>query len=269
MIGCEAYIAASKLISGPDVQSKLQCAVDIIEKALKLRTLRAKPSCDACMHASCDCEINNCITSRPIMNLTASQEVIEVPIDNFSKIIGCYDESIFSSYCTKTGKIFLVKENWCFSHLIHEALHSRSVFSKEYPPITHLRFISEGLTELLVGLVLMKRIPKCYNIWHMNRCFASDYISYVKPWYYLTFKIDFSPIVSLYFDVKEKNPYEKIGKILQKQLDKKIGQVFHNYKKYGKLLLANFRDELGVIFPRDFAQFLSLSPTIFELDHLK
>ena len=258
---CKAYTAASKLISGPNVQSKLQSTVDVIEKALHLKTVRAKV-----LH---DCEIKDFVTSRPIMSMKASEEVIEVPIDEFSNVIGYYDESIVSSYCTRTGRIFLVKGKWCFSNLIHEALHSRSVFSKEYPPPTNLKFISEGLTELLVGLVLMEKIPSCYEIWHANKCFSSDYIPFIKPWYYLTFKMDFNPIISLFFDTKEKKPYDKLGRTLQKQLDRKIQNVFRNYKAYGKLLFANFLDELGVIFPIDFAQFQSLSPTIFELDHLK
>jgi len=121
----------------------------------------------------------------------------------------------------------------------------------------------------LVGLLLIEKIPNCYKIWHSDRCFSSDYVTFVKPWYYLTFRIDFNPIISLYFNSKEKKPYEKIGKILQEQLDGNIADLFRNYRTYGKLLFGSFLDELGAIFPGDFAQFMGLSPTVFELEHLK
>lgn len=261
MSDCEVYVKASKLISGSDVQSKLQSVINIIEEALELKTSRAKPAQD--------CEIQDFVTLRPIMNLKASEDVVEIPLDKLSKIVGYYDETICSSYCSKTGKIFLVAGKWCFSHLIHEALHSRSVFSQERFCEKSTRFVTEGLTELLVGLTLMEKIPDCYRVWCTNSCFSSDYITFVKPWYYLTFKTDFVQLISLYFDIDQQNPFQKMGKILQNKVDKTIQYIFAKYQTYGTLFFAKFLDELGAIFPKDFAEFQSLSPIRFELDHLK
>jgi len=234
----------------------------LIEEGLNVRTTRAVPLQK--------CLIKDKITSRTIMELKPSEEIIEVSIDRFSKIIGFVEENIAGSYCTKTGRIFMIKKEWCFSNLIHEALHSRSSFSKMSPPPSNLQFVYDGLTELLTGVVLSRKIPDCYRKWQiLNSCFLEPYLAFVKPWYYLTFKIDVSPIKSLYFNTKVKRPYEELGRLLEQLLESKFQNVFSNYRSDDYSISDRFNDQLAKIFPKDFAEFQMTPLTRIELDHFK
>ena len=259
---CESYIEASKFFSNhTDCQSSLLEVVEFIEEAINTKTSRAK--------SLCDCEIEDKITSTPMMKLEASQEIVEISFDKFTRIIGRYEEGIVGSYHPKTGRIFLIKGKWCFSNLVHEALHSRSAFSKIDPPPTNLEFVSDGITELLVGLVLKRKMSTCYEKWQIvDSCFLSPYAKFVKPWYYLTLKVDFRPIISLYFDVGEQNPLERLGKLLRDLLSGKFENIFLNYDPDEKGLFNRFKDQLGRAFPIDFASFQD-SQKRMELDHLE
>ena len=202
---CRAYAEASKLFSDCTCcQSSLLETVRFIEEAIDVKTSRAKPLCD--------CEVEDRITSTPMMKLKASQEIVEVSCTKFTRIIGYYEERIAGSYHPKTGRIFLIEGEWCFSNLIHETLHSRSSLSQRDPPPKNLLFVSEGLTELLVGLILKRNISPCYEKWQIvNSCFLSPYAKFVKPWLFLTYKVDLEPIISLYFNAREQNPLEQLG----------------------------------------------------------
>jgi hypothetical protein len=254
---CEAYTEASKVIQLPS-RSCPQALVESIEKAFCVKTSR--------VNSPCDCEIKDRATLKTVAKLDTSEEIIELSLDVFSRIAG-YNEGVVSSYHPKSGRIFLIKGKWCFSNLIHEILHSRSTFSKETPP-SNLEFISEGLTELLVGLVLKKTVPCCYEKWRtMDSCFLNPYEKFVKPWYYLASKADFAPIISLYFDVTEKRPIEKLGKLLEKAHDSKLEELLLNYDPHNMTLFQNFTDRLGTIYSPDFAEFQGTSLTRIDLDY--
>lgn len=258
---CDVYIEASKFFSNPkDCESCHREAVEFIEEAINVKTSRVK--------SLKDCGIMDKRTSTLIMELRASQEVVELPFDELTKIIGYRKEGVVGSYHPKTGRIFLIEEEWCFSNLIHETLHSRSAFSKKDLAQSNLLFVSDGLTEFLVGLVLKRKISSCYKKWQIvNDCFLSPYEKWVKPWYYLTSKADFKPIISLYFDVKEQNPLEKLGKVLQELISGEFENIFLNYNPTERMLFDRFKDQLGKVYGKDFADFQD-SQTKFLLDHL-
>lgn len=243
------------------IQSKLDALVKAINEGLNVKTSRAK--------SSSDCVIYDPICAEPLITLKASEDAKEVTIDQFSKILGRFEEGISGSYCPKTGKIFLIKSEWCYCNLIHEALHSRSTFSKTYPPPKNLEFVYEGITELLVGLVLKRRLPECYRIWQLvDSCFLEPYAKFVKPWMFLTFKTDFDPIIILYFNLQEKDPYVKLGKLLQEFCDASFENVFLDYNPWDYSIFDRFLDELGELFPMDFAEFQRSPLVRVNLDHL-
>ena len=258
---CKTYSEASKLFSDPkNCQSCLTEVVKLIEESTHVKTNRAK-----CL---CDCVIPNVITSEPILELEESQEIIEIPYSVFMKIVRNFDYGIVGSYHPRTGRIFLLEDEWCFSNLVHETLHSRSAFSKIEVPPKNLEFVYDGLTELLVGLVLRRKIPCCYSMWQfVNSCFLSPYEKYVRTWYYLTLKVDFKRIMSLYFNMKEDYPIQKLGELLQDLLDKEFENIFLGYDPKKRGLFDRFKDQLGKNFPMDFASFQN-SQRRFKLDHL-
>lgn len=80
------------------------------------------------------------------------------------------------------------KNSWCRKTLIHETLHSVSLYSRiwdRFPNVIRLhRTLIEGITECLVGYILLHRHPDCYQGWKTNqldRCSIS-YRDNVKLW---------------------------------------------------------------------------------------
>jgi len=62
--------------------------------------------------------------------------------------------------------------SWCRNVLIHETLHSVSLYSRiwnTFPGIiARHRALIEGINECLTGYVLFKRRPACYGVWKLN-----------------------------------------------------------------------------------------------------
>jgi hypothetical protein len=62
--------------------------------------------------------------------------------------------------------------SWCRNILIHETLHSVSIYSRIWnkPPgiIPKHRMLAEGLTECLTGYIILKKHPECYEIYKAN-----------------------------------------------------------------------------------------------------
>lgn len=91
-------------------------------------------------------------------------------------------------YLYEPAVILLNEPIWCRKTLIHETLHSASLYSRIFsifPDITRNHYqLIEGITECLVGYVLLDRHPDCYKNWktnQMDRCSIS-YINRVKLW---------------------------------------------------------------------------------------
>jgi len=63
--------------------------------------------------------------------------------------------------------------SWCRNVLLHETLHSVSLYSRiwnAFPDIiARHRPLIEGITECLTGYVLLKKRPECYDTWKLNR----------------------------------------------------------------------------------------------------
>jgi hypothetical protein len=190
-----------------------------------------------------------------LLKMDTTEEIRVVPSYIFPKVIEDYEEGICGSYSVENKRIILNEGQWCFSTLIHETLHSRSVFSKQiYSP--NLQFVYEGITELLVGLTLKEKLPECYKQWQtIDNCFHNAYDTFVKPWYFLMHKIDFSPIIQLYFNLNDSHPLKQLGKILEKACNNGFAKLFGNYSPEKNKFFDDFRDVLGKAFPIEFATF--------------
>lgn len=80
------------------------------------------------------------------------------------------------------------KNSWCKKTLLHETLHSVSLYSRiwdRFPNLMRLhKPIIEGITECLTGYILLHEHPHCYRKWKsnkMDRCKIS-YQPNVKLW---------------------------------------------------------------------------------------
>jgi len=74
-------------------------------------------------------------------------------------------------YNPQTNKILLKSENWCRKTLIHESLHSVSIFShpRNLDEFEITQLFAEGLTEFMTGLLLWRKYRDCYELWRLGR----------------------------------------------------------------------------------------------------
>lgn len=107
--------------------------------------------------------------------------------------------------------VILLHENddnnnsWCRKTLIHETLHSVSLYSRisaTFPEITiRHRSLLEGINEFFTGYVLFKRHPDCFVNWKSNqvsRCSVS-YRGSVKLFSSLCQVVGIIPLADFYF----------------------------------------------------------------------
>jgi hypothetical protein len=210
---CNKYSSTRKIFSHPvDCTTDVAIALFLIEDTVGIKTIRAKTLKEY--------DIPDRLNARLFTRVSEHIEVILVSADDFKRIRGTQyvDHTVFSWYDTENGRIFLVNDLWCYSHLIHEVLHSRSSFSRdEFSQRKNLRFIYEGLTEFLVGVVLKSKLTDCYNDWrivsHRNPCLSSRYLEFIRPWQFLSWKLTFKEIIDVYFNVSLCNPFESLDQV--------------------------------------------------------
>ncbi len=94
---------------------------------------------------------------------------------------------------------------WCRNTLIHEVLHSTSIYSRVWcdPPdlVEKHEPLNEGITEFLTGYVLLKKYPDCYVIWKAStqgRCTIA-YREKTKLFCSLAQLVGVTPIADFYF----------------------------------------------------------------------
>lgn len=110
--------------------------------------------------------------------------------------------------------------SWCKKTLIHEIIHSVSLYSRiwnVYPRIVpkHRKLI-EGIAECLTGYVLLKRHPFCFGGWKSNnlaRCSIS-YQEDVRLWCSLSQCIGISSIANFYLS-QENSIFEPWNQLIQ------------------------------------------------------
>jgi len=104
-------------------------------------------------------------------------------------------------YVSALGKVFLRQGRWCRKTLIHESLHSLSVFNVR-TDLHPFRFLREGITEFLAGFILFKRYNECYNAWRQKtypECRIADYERYVRLWCAFCNFVNIKAVAGIYF----------------------------------------------------------------------
>jgi hypothetical protein len=122
-----------------------------------------------------------------------SESMWNLNFPNFRHVRGAYVSAL--------GKIFLRQGKWCRKTLIHEALHSLSVFNVR-TDLNRLLFLREGITEFLTGYVMFRRYTECYDAWRKKlylECRIADYERYVRLWCAFCNFINIKPVAEIYF----------------------------------------------------------------------
>ena len=107
--------------------------------------------------------------------------------------------------------------SWCRTALIHETLHSTSLYSRIFENpigiIPNHKFLNEGITECLTGYVLLKRRPDCYATWKLSmlgQCGVA-YKQQTKLFCSLAQIIGITPLAKFYLSLEKEfnSPWSK------------------------------------------------------------
>jgi len=134
------------------------------------------------------------------IDLPASVRICEVTEPMWSLNFSGYPH-VRALYVPTLGKIFLHQGRWCRKTLIHEALHSLSVFNVR-TDLNSFLFLREGLTEFLTGYILFKRYTGCYDAWRQKTypdCRIAGYERNVRLWCAFCNFVSIKPVSRMYF----------------------------------------------------------------------
>jgi len=115
-----------------------------------------------------------------------------------------FGSGLRGNYDPNSGRIFLREGAWCRHCLIHETLHSVSIFAANIRVGDQYPFLREGLTEFMTGYVLWQQHPHCYESWkertYPDWCALSqDYGNMARIWYTFCRFIDLEKVKKLFF----------------------------------------------------------------------
>ena len=205
-----------------------------------------------------DSEIKCSFTGDLIKRSPSEEGFLEILGSDWVRVFA-YDRSAidaFAIYLPSDGKIYLRKDEWCFSNFLHETLHSRSIFSKKDGPYRNLKFVYEGITELLTGWILKLEYNECFSEWsRIETCFLKTYERWIKMWNYFSWRIGIQGILDIYFDCNLTDP---LISIIELAVEKgfEIQNIFSPYEPYANLE-SRFTNELSRVFGSDFDEYMS------------
>lgn len=130
---------------------------------------------------------------------------------------GCYNYALAVTLLHENGDN---RNSWCRKTLIHEVLHSVSLYSRiwnRFPNIIRFhKFFREGITETLTGYILFKRHRDCYEGWksgQLERCLIS-YRPNVRIWCSFCQCVGINDLAEFYLSSQE-NPTDAWNQLVQ------------------------------------------------------
>lgn len=112
------------------------------------------------------------------------------------------------------------RNSWCRKTMIHETLHSVSLYSRiwdRFPNILRLhKFFREGITECLAGYILFKRHRDCYEGYKSNQLYrcSISYRQHVRLWCSFCQCVGIRDIAEFYLSSQE-NPADAWNQLVQ------------------------------------------------------
>jgi len=221
--------------------------VATIDNALKRETVRINPVLD---HDICCCYTQEILRKSP-----STESVLEISQNDWVKTFGRSRMRDPAVYLPSDGKIYLQTYEWCLCNFTHETLHSRSILSKKNGPYVNLKFVCEGITELLTVWFLQIESKECFASWsNIETCFLKSYQTWVKMWNYFSSKIGIEGLIDLYFDCNCADPLHALINLAIKK-GHKIHNVFSPYDSNTDLE-SKFWTELSDSFGTDFDEYM-------------
>ena len=100
-----------------------------------------------------------------------------------------------------SGKIFLVKDNWCLKSLIHDTLHCTAINAKR-PDLSGYQIMFEGLTEFYTGYTMFRQYPDCYQAWKERTheiCSIGESVDFVQVLGAICHFVSINVLAMIYF----------------------------------------------------------------------
>lgn len=161
-------------------------------------------------------------------------------------------------YFSKGNKILLNDEKWCKKTLIHESLHSVSIFN--YPSNSAFFKMTlpfaEGLTEFLTGLLLWRTHNDCYENWRHRRFKELCGLSYPRDtriFFSFCGCVNLQCLIDLYFGTYTNifpNAWTDFTEAIRQNTGNNFNDVLDQGRKIG--LINAFRIECERQFKRKF-----------------
>lgn len=126
----------------------------------------------------------------------------------WAQVFGSLDQR--GRYYPKGNKIILQNGSWCKKTLIHETLHSLSIFNLEQnlDEFDRTKIFAEGLTEFVTGLFLHRKHMECYESWKLGKFPQWCNLSYpreTRTFYALCGFVHVQRLLDFYFGIQENN----------------------------------------------------------------
>lgn len=238
-----------------DIEGILDYLVGVIDKSAQRNTTR--------VNEILECEVRSCHTGELVLKTSSTERIIELTRSDWRNVFGQNRLGVVALYLPRDGKIYLHKDEWCLCNILHEILHSRSVFSKKNGPHINLKFVYEGITELLTGWILRSHFKECFESWSKTTtCFLKLYERWVKIWNYFSSKVGIEKIADIYFDTHHKEPLKNILQLAIKK-GYNMKNVFTPYNPNINLE-SRFTNELSNAFGTDFDEYLASDLTFLN-----
>lgn len=174
---------------------------------------------------------------------------------------GCYNYPIAAILLHENGDN---KNSWCRETLIHETLHSVSLYSRiwdGFPNIMRLRrFFREGITECLTGYLLLKRHKECYEEWKTNKLYRCtiSYEQHVRTWCSFCQCVGIKDLAKFYLSTQE-GPVEAWQQLVESIHAKSSKKFNYQLNPNSAFREPQFRQICINSFPDFKATYLSLS----------
>jgi len=156
------------------------------------------------------------------------------------------------------NKILLQNRSWCKKTLIHETLHSLSIFNlqRNWDEFAKTKIFAEGLTEFVTGLFLYRKHIECYESWRLNKFPQWCNLSYpreTKTFYAFCGFVHVQRLLDFYFGIQETDlvhAWSKFIAAIRQETRSEFKDVYG--KGIGIELFTAFRNECEKQFGKKF-----------------
>jgi len=249
--GRELYIANTNTLSG--LEKRLEDAIQEIRSSFDFAQIRG---------IQAELPLKRRSNGQVLQTLADNVRIWILEKRTWDQVFGPSREK--GRYYPLGHKILLKDENWCRKTMLHESLHSVSIFShsQNWNLFEMTKLFAEGLTEFLTGLLLWRLHRNCYENWRFGRFPQWGSVSYPKETkIFLAFCgcVNAQSLLDLYLGTQTNDLLEAWSSFItaiRHDTEKRFKDVFHEGERIG--LIVAFKNECERQFGKKFRKLQKL-----------